>query len=185
MKTTRFFSLVNSLISAVLLTGSLAIGANEKNSASVDMQVSAEIPDFIKVGGLPETVPLTVQDNGTIQSDLLKFYVVRNGASVEKSKGFLLKVKSSEGNKRRKYFLANKEAKQKMFIHVGLGEQDAATIDDLKTVPSAGIEGETHASFDTSEPTHTLALFNKDLNHLYSRAPGKYSANFTITVQAK
>ena len=80
-----------------------------------------------------------------IQSDLLKFYVVRNGAgSAEKSKGFLLKVKSSEGNKRRDYFLANKEAKQKMSMSVLAWVTQAVPpllIDLKECVPSAGIEG--------------------------------------------
>lgn len=155
-----------------------------QNTADTQMRVNAEIPDFIEIGGLPESVSLKVQDDGTLQSGLLPFYVVRNGANIENGKGFLLTVKSSEGNKSRQYYLTNDEAKRKLYVRVGFGDEKVGSIDRLERVRSSGIKGETFASLGSKETTHKLALFNNDAKYLYSRAPGTYSASFTVTVEA-
>lgn len=185
MKTSSVFLSTTFCLCAIFLAHSAAISADDSNSASMDMYVEAEIPELIQLGGLPETVNLKVLGDGSVQSKLLPFYVLRNGANVENGKAFLLTVDSKEGKKNKRYFLNNQEAAQKMYIHVGLGDNTAATVDDLEKIPVDGIMGETYASLDSSEPTHTLALFNNDINYIYSRAPGAYSASFTVTVQAK
>ena len=179
---TQFRSLTAPLFLGMCLFTLPFSASAHQNTADTQMRVNAEIPDFIEIGGLPESVSLKVQDDGTLQSGLLPFYVVRNGAG--SGKRFLLTVKSSEGNKSRQYYLTNDEAKQKLYVRVGFGDKAVGSIDRLERVRSSGIKGETFASLGSKETTHKMALFNNDAKYLYSRAPGTYSANFTVTVEA-
>ena len=99
MKTSSVFLSTTFCLCAIFLAHSAAISADDSNSASMDMYVEAEIPELIQLGGLPETVNLKVLGDGSVQSKLLPFYVLRNGANVENGKAFLLTVDSKEGKK--------------------------------------------------------------------------------------
>ncbi|CAM3479519.1 hypothetical protein [Parendozoicomonas haliclonae] len=174
------------LISTLMLVSSLTAFAHPNNDAEMNMTVNADIPEFIQIGGLPSRVTLNITPEGWLASDFIGFYVTRNGASPEQTKKFLLTVDSSSGQRNKKYFLSHELGnKNQLAVRVGLTKGTTASLDELIEVPVSGLESETSANLSSKQKTHTLALFNKNTKYINSLIPGKYSATFTITVQAK
>ena len=149
------------------------------------MKVSADIPEFIQIRGLPDTATLKETADGIVATEILTFYVERNGASVKKGKPFLLTIKSNHGQQGKEYYLTHENGQNKIAVYAGLYSGLARTVNDLETIPDSGLNSITWASPNSETTTHSLAFFNNDAQYINRQIPGHYSANFSITVKAQ
>ncbi|WBA83440.1 hypothetical protein [Endozoicomonas sp. GU-1] len=185
MQTKTTSSTFKPLLTVLFILLPLFVHASHQDTADMEMKVNADIPELIALSGLPANITLNMLTDGTLASDLIPFQVNRNGASAEKPKRFRLTISSSEGERRKKYFLARKGGEAKMYIHAGLAKGEVSRMESLERLPASGIASQTTSAFGAGQPTHTLALFNNNVDYLQSQLPGEYSASFTITVQAQ
>lgn len=176
---------VTSWLSVLFLILSSVVNASTTSFADMRMKVSADIPDFIQLRGLPKRATLKETTDGIVQTEIMTFYVERSGASINKEKPFLLTIKSNHGQEGEKYYLKHENGQDKLAIYAGLHSGNTRSVNDLETVPDSGLRSMTWASPDSKLATHSLAFFNKDTQYMNTHPSGYYSANFTIMVQAQ
>ena len=175
---------VTQWLSVMILTLSPVVNAKSIDSAKMQMKVSADIPEFIQIRGLPKKTTLKETSEGILKSEILQFHVERNGASKADQKPFLLTITSNQGQQEDQYNLAHKNGHH-VAIFAGLKAGQASSLDNLKNIPTSGLKSTTWASPDSETTTHSLAFFNNNIQYLSTRPAGSYSANFTIKVEAQ
>lgn len=185
MKSKSIYLFVTQWLSVMILMLSSVVKANSPDFADMRMKVSADIPEFIQIRGLPETATLKETADGIVATEILTFYVERNGASTKEGKPFLLTINSNQGQEGEEYYLTHDNGQDNLAIYAGLYSGVARSVSDLERVPDSGLRSMTWASPDSETTTHSLAFFNHDAQYMNTRQPGHYSAAFTVMVKAQ